>query len=63
VRLDVPSVPGNPRSQRRLPLLELDERTPVADELLRQRAHLLERCVRLLNREVPRLHARMIRPL
>jgi len=35
----------------------------VPDQFLGQRPHLSERLVRLLNREVPRLHARMIRPL
>jgi hypothetical protein len=36
---------------------------PVPDQLLRERTHLQERLVRLLCREVPLLHARMIRPL
>jgi hypothetical protein len=35
----------------------------VPDQLLRERTHLQERLVRLLHREVPLLHARMIRPL
>jgi len=34
----------------------------VSDELFRQRANLSERLVRLLSREVPLLHVRMIRP-
>ena len=63
MRLDVAAVPGDPRRQRNLPLLELDQRTAVPDQLLGQRTHLGERLVSLLKREVLRLHARMIRPL
>ena len=51
------------RRQRRLPLLELDERAPVPDQLLGERTHLAERLVRLIKSEVPLFHARMIRPL
>src|SRR5262245_14561154 len=63
VRLDVAAVPRDPRGERRLSLLQLDERPPVADQFLGERPHFPERLVRLLDREVPRLHARMIRPL
>ena len=56
------AVARDPRRHRRLPLLELDERAPVLDQLLGERTHLQERLVRLLCREVPLLHARMIRP-
>ena len=62
VRLHVPPVAGDPLGQRRLLLLKLDERAPVLDELLGQRPDVLERLVRLLNGEVTRRHARMIRP-
>jgi hypothetical protein len=63
MRLDIATVPGDPRGDRRLAFLELHEGTAMPDQLLGQRTHLVERLVRLLDAEVTLLHARMIRPL
>ena len=60
VRLDIASVARDPGRQRGLPLLQLDERAAVLDELLGQRPHLAESLVRLVRCEVAGRHARMI---
>src|SRR5262245_57892374 len=62
LRLDVAPVARDPLVQRRLQLLQLEERTAVLDQLLGQRPHLPQRLVRLFSREVARRHTNMIRP-